>query len=126
MLSRFEQNQRFRALTIDPRMHVHANLDRFYSHYSPHHAHALHKIDKDDVVRLGRRPRVDDCDGVNGAVATGDNPVPFTVARARLSDPRREETAPAAAGSLQTQLTLSKGCAPLLLWTHDANLWAAK
>lgn len=126
MLGRFEQDQRLRAFMIDPRTHLHANLDCFSPHYSSHHAHALNKIDKHDVVRLGGRSRVDDGDGIDSAIATHDDPVPIKVAGTRLRNPRREETAPAAAGSLHTQLTLAKRRAPLLLRTHDAKLWAAK
>lgn len=126
MLGRFEQDQRLRGFVIDPRTHLHADVDRFSSHYSPHHAHALGKIDKDDVVRLGGRSRVDDGDGVDSPLATRDDPVPLTVARPRLGEPRREETVPAAAGPLQTQLTLSKRRPPLLLRAHHAKLWTVR
>lgn len=126
MLDRFEQDQRLRAFTIDPRAHLHADLDHLSSHYSPHHAHAFGKIDKHDVVRLSGRSWVNDGDGVNSPLATRDDPVPFTVAGTRLCDPGREKTLPAPASSLQTQLTLAKRRAPLLLRTHDAKLWAAK
>lgn len=126
MLGRFEQDQRLPAFEIDPHTNRHADLNRLSFHYSPHHAHALGEVDKHDIVRLGRRSGVNDGDGVNCPLATRDDPVPLTVAGTRLSDPRREETVPAAARPLQTQLTLAERCAPLLLWTHDATLWAAK
>lgn len=126
MLGGFEQKQRLGALTIDPRAHLHANLDRLRSYHSPHHANALREVDKYDIVRLGRRSRMHDGYRVDGPIAARDDPIPLAVAGPGFSYPRREETAPAAPRSLQAQLTFAKRRAPLLLRSHEANLWAAK
>lgn len=122
----FEQKQRLGALAIDPRSHLHANLDRFRSYDPPHHAHALREVDKHYIVRLGWRSGMDNGDGVDGSLAARDDPIPLAVASPGLGHPRREETAPAAPRSLQAQLTVAKRRAPLLLRSHEANLWAAK
>lgn len=122
MLGRLEQEQRFRTLAIDACAHRHADGNGIPSNDTPHHANALGKVHKDDIIRIGGGPRVHHGHRVHRALPARLNPIPLRIARARLREPRREEAAPTAPRSLQTQRALCQRCTPLLLRAHPGKL----